>query len=71
MSKQLKKLLKQLGLDVVDLRQKQHLVLTLENSYGLQHKFTVAKSASDHRAFKNMSARLKRFAASADLNSLY
>ena len=60
--KQLRSELADLDLCVVKMRNKNHIVLHLRNSYGFIGTFTVSGSPSDKRSLKNQTARLRRFA---------
>jgi hypothetical protein len=60
--KDVQPLLVELGLELLDLRQRRHLVLYLRNRHGVSGTVTISKTPSDSRSRLNEQARLKRLA---------
>ena len=62
--REFRKLCDDLCIEVIDCYQKRnHEKWTLRNQHGVQTKYTVPVSASDHRAELNRRADLRRFAS--------
>ncbi|MDX5412808.1 MAG: hypothetical protein LPK02_07150 [Rhodobacterales bacterium] len=61
-SRDIRKVLEDLAIEVVKERRSKHLVLTLRNRFAVTGVYVMPISASCHRAMKNQLSLLRRFA---------